>query len=176
MIPEAQLGWMAAILDIQGYVIRKKNPQRVTPQLVLMVETKESAVVQRLCQMTGQQIEMRAKRGPREAFGRRRCIEHCPEQHEHVDESFQMPAIGRWTVTGASAAIVLYNVMPYLVSFDKGYQDTMVTILEQVVLTGPGSGMIKAAIRRLRSLGWELPPALEAKMAEAERSAGAVAA
>jgi len=157
-IPTAQLGWMAGILDLKGSIIRKRNKQRATPQLVLIVETKQIAIVRQLSRMTGTNPELQAEK-PIEPWMRRGCIEHCPDQHVHVKyEKTSMPAIARWTITGAAMGVVLYNVLPFLHNDEKPFTEAMEAAFAQIVPDGQGRGAVEKAIRRLADLGWEIPP------------------
>ena len=114
-IPMYQLGWMAGILDMKGVIIGKKNKQRATPQLVLMVETKQVEVIRGLSAMTGTSPDFQPAKDVEE-WMRRGCVDHCPEKHVHVGHDYpkQMPATARWTVTGAAMAVVLHNVLPFV--------------------------------------------------------------
>lgn len=155
-IPLKDLGWMAGVIDLKGKVVRKKNTQRATPQLVLYVETKEQKVIQKLSKLTGTNPEVRKSHALKE-WMRRGCMEHCPEAHVHVeDDPTMMPMIARWTTTGASAAVILHNLIPYMVSSEKmtAYLNEM---LENTVFSGQGSGMVLSSITRLSKLGWKLP-------------------
>lgn len=150
------LAWLAGIFDMKASLIRKKNKLRNTPQIVLYIESKNHAVVRTVARMTGTSPEMQPAKKPA-AWMRRSCAEHCPEAHVHVgDAEWRMPAITRWTITGAAAAVVLYNVMPYMRT-DDGLSEGLAEIFSQVVTTGQGWGAIRAALRRLRDLGWALP-------------------
>lgn len=154
MIPLHQLGWMAGVVDLKGKIIQKANKSRATPQIVLFVESKDAAIIRELSRMTGTGPEM--MRIPEKAtFYRRPCSDHCPDMHSHVNET-QFPQVARWTVTGAAIAVILYNLMPFLRS-DKGFDQLYVTLLEQMSLTGQGSGATVKSLRRLHSLGWDLP-------------------
>jgi len=164
-ISQAQLGWMAAVLDLKGMCIRKRNKTRATPQLVLVVESREHAVIRKLAEMTGSNPEAKRPADIKE-WMRRGCVEHCPQPHQHVhDEKWSMPLTSRWTVTGVVAGIVLYNLAPYFVS-DKPYAAFAEEALRNAVLTGQGSGASKAAIARLVTLGWDLPPELASDLLE----------
>ena len=165
MIPPNKLGWMAAVLELRGNVVTKKNQMRATPQMVLYVDSKNVSVIRELSRLTGTAAEAQKARTAKD-FMRRGCSTHCPEAHVHVDDLWQLPPIGRWSITGAGAAIVLYNVLPYLASDDKGFKEIMDEILEYVVLTGQGSGATKATIKRLVSLGWELPSAIVKELSD----------
>lgn len=170
-IPIQKLGWVAGVLDLKGRVVTKKNRSRATPQFVLMVETKDMAVIRELCSLTGTQVESKPERKLPD-WMRRPCAEHCPDKHEHVHMTsenrpydWRMPAMGRWTATGASAAIVLHNVLPYSLA-NLGLEVALHSLLEQAALTGQGSGATLKAIRRMRDLGWDLPEKFEAALNE----------
>lgn len=155
-ITKADLGWMAAVIDMKGIVVTKKNRMRATPQYVLKIESKHFPVIRRLGQLTGTQPEASRER-PIKDFMRRGCAEHCPEQHVHINEDAMMPPVGTWTITGAGAAIVLYNLLPYMTCDHMGYTEIMNRIFAQATLTGQGSGTTRAALFRLMNLGWKLP-------------------
>lgn len=164
-IPIQKLGWVAGVLDLKGRVVTKKNKQRATPQFVLMVETKDMAVIRELCSLTGTRVEAKAERRLPE-WMRRPCAEHCPEKHEHVHANdarpydWKMPPMGRWTATGAAAAVILYNVLPFSLA-NLGLEVALQALVDQATLTGQGSGATIAAIRRMKELGWELPEKFE---------------
>lgn len=157
MIDPAKLGWAAAILDLQGHVVQKKNPTRATPQVVLIVDTASVIVVQGLCALTGSNVEMKQQKYKLpQQWKRRACTEHCPEAHVHMEVS--MPLTGRWTVTGVAAAIVLHNLRPYLLTWDaKGWGVAYEQCMDTATLTGQGSGATRPTIARLAGLGWDLP-------------------
>lgn len=177
-IPIQKLGWVAGVLDLKGRVVTKKNKQRATPQFVLMVETKDMAIIRELCSLTGTRVEAKAERKVPE-FMRRPCSEHCPEKHEHVhteggrDYDWKMPPVARWTATGAAAAVILHNVLPFSLA-NLGLEVALQALLDQATLTGQGSGATMAAIRRMKELGWELPEKFERAAEEADIKAGTV--
>lgn len=162
MIPVSKLAWVGAILDMKGSIIHKKNQMRRTPQLVLMVETKQIDVVRELSKLTGTNAELQKPRTAKD-FMRRACSDHCPEAHVHQNDNWQMPAIARWTITGAGAGIVLHSVMPYMVT-DRGFTEMMRDTLKNAVIFGQGAGATMVMVKRLYSLGWELPPEISAKL------------
>lgn len=168
-LPMHQLGWMAGIVDLKGRILRKNNKTRKTMQLVLSVDTKEIAIVRKLSAMTGTRPELQAAQ-LRPDFMRRNCSEHCPEQHVHVGtEEFYMPQIARWTITGAGMVVVLSSLLPFL-SIDRGWDQAVEDATNQTVFHGPGSGMVKSALFRLKELGWDLPVLYEAHLQEEEES------
>lgn len=164
MIPPEKLGWIAAVLDFKGNIIRKNNKTRATPQLVMMVESKNWDIIRELARLTGSMAEPQKERNARD-FMRRGCQVHCPKPHVHVPDEWKLPPISRWTITGAGVAIVLYNVLPYMTSASqKGFPALMQEATDNLVLTGQGSARVKETIRRLESLGWVLPPAVLDKL------------
>ena len=155
---------MAGVVDLKGRLVFKNNRQRATTQVVLMVETKEYAVVRQLSALTGTKPEQRDQR-PLKEFMRRGCADHCPEAHVHVQDEQVMPAIARWTVTGAGMVVVLDNLMPYL-TIDRGYTEAMAQVRSVTTLEGQGSGAVLKSLRRLQEHGWELPEDYAAALVE----------
>src|SRR6266536_1419770 len=154
MIQEFELAWMAGIIDLKGKVYQKANKTRKTKQTVLLVESKEILIIEKLGNLTGTSPEYLTDRKSPD-FMRRGCVEHCPDQHIHLREEPTMPAVARWTKTGAGAAIVLYNISPYLVSNRDYFRIVEEIIIGNRVESGQGIGMINAAIKCLSDLGWD---------------------
>jgi hypothetical protein len=163
VIPPEKLAWMAAILDIQGRIHRKDNQARATPQLVLRVDSSHLSVIGELCRLTGGSVEPRPP-APGKEWDRKGCTEHCAAAHVHVEIGSQ-PSTGRWTVTGAAAAVVLHNVIPYMLT-DRGMEAMMTEALENVNLAGRSGNNARRAVRRLAQLGWVLPEKIAAQAAE----------
>lgn len=164
-ISKADLGWMAAVIDMKGHVIRKQNKTRKTPQLVLTVDTKDRRIAVRLSRLTGTQPDMKTM-APVDKFLRRGCAEHCPEPHVHVlDDQYPAtpPTTTRWTLTGVAMAVVLANLEPYMSTYDEysGYVDT---IMAFAVTEGQGVGQVRASATRLKKLGWTIPPKIAGKL------------
>ena len=166
MLPEYKLGWVAGVLDFKATIVRKKNRQRATPQLVIMVESTNTAVIDELARLTGGTPEPKTARQTKE-WMRRGCTIHCPEPHMHHEGPgpWSLPPIGRWTITGAGLAIVLHNVIPYMVT-DKGMKEAMEDALAHLVTSGRGVGQVRATVVRLAELGWDLPPQIKDKISE----------
>lgn len=166
-ISKADLGWMAAVIDMKGHVTRKSNKSRRTPQLVLVVDVKDSRIARRLAAMTGSTVEVKEHMPPSKAFYRRGCVEHCPDAHVHVDEdnAWQMPEVFRWTATGAAMAIVLVNLAPFMSTYEE-HADDVEMALVNMAASGPGSGAVKAAVKRLAGLGWGIPNDIDASFKE----------
>jgi hypothetical protein len=163
MVPAEKLAWMAAILDMQGRIHRKDNLTRATPQLVLRVDSSYLSVIRELCRLTDSNAEPRPPR-PGKEWDKRGCAEHCGEAHIHCEIGVQ-PSTGRWTLTGAAAAVVLFNVIPFMVT-DRGMEDMMNEALENVNLAGRAGNGARQAVQRLARLGWELPEKIAGQAAE----------
>jgi hypothetical protein len=172
VITPVNLAWMAGVLDVKGAVTVKNNKSRRTPQVVLYVDTKEHRVGRRLSALTG--VKPEPKEAQKVPFARRGCREHCLEPHVHVMEDgeypWQMPETTRWSLTGATAAAVLLSLRPYMTTYSD-YAGDVATILENLVTTGQGTGMVRASLDRLRELGWVIPAEIEEKMQENQKEA-----
>lgn len=157
MIPMNKLGWFAGVIDLKGRARAVNTPSRKNPLLTLRVDSRELPIIRELCSLTGTRATFAPEKHAHE-WQRKGCIEHCPEPHVHIDRT--MPAMGTWHITGAGAAIVLYNLLPFLLS-DRGFTELMDDALAVVPESGPGRHAIDLSIRRLKDLGWEIPPGLE---------------
>lgn len=168
-LQESDLGWIAGTIDLKGVVIRKRNKQRRTTQTVLMVETRHRPIVERLSDYTGTDPSIQTDRKIKEAWKRKGCVEHCPTQHVHIQET-SMPDISRWQVTGSSFVVVMYNVLPHLTKSPKSnsFREAMEEVASTIPLRGQGRAAIDRAIRRLSALGWVIPPYLFLDDGEAE--------
>jgi len=169
-LPMASLGWMAGIIDIKGRLIRKNNQKRKTPQSVLTVDSKDTAIIRRLGSLTGTRPEFKNTKAMSD-FIRRGCNEHCPEAHVHVHDKEWIVEISRWTITGAGLVVVLGNLLPYL-AIDRGYDQAIEEIEEDTVLAGRGSHAVYLTLARLRDLHWDLPPRYEEALKYREKIIG----
>lgn len=159
MLMVSDFAWVAGVIDEKGYITRKKNKSRATPQLVLSVETRHIEIIEELSKLTGVQKDVSEEITPKE-WNRRGCVEHCPPDSKHIhvnSDKWRMPSTSRWAVTGASAAIVLHNTLAFIES-DKDFRETYAEILNNTVTQGQGWTQVKSVIIRLRNLGWDLPP------------------
>lgn len=156
MIPAHQLGWMAGVVDLKGRILFKRNKTRATRQITLAVESKEIGIVKALGRMTGTNPEMHDA-SPLADWMRRGCLEHCPEQHIHAyRDGLMVPAIARWTVSGAAMVTVLENLAPFLL-LDRDYDMATDETRAGLDFTGRGSTSVVRSLRRLENLGWDLP-------------------
>jgi len=164
MISEADKGWFAAILDFQGHVVRRSNGHRAegSEHLTIYVDTKITPITLKMSAMTGTNPEPKENGHAKlkVEWLRRRCAEHCPEAHEHVvaEDEVNMPPTVKWSCSGASAAIILWNLRSYMVSEHEPWDWAMGMCFASTRLSGRGAQAALSAIRRLHLLGWELPP------------------
>ena len=150
------LAWMAGVIEMKGRMKHVANPLRKTAQLVLVVQSRHVVLVERLCEMTGVQMRVQGAK-VMEGKSRKGCAEHCPEPHVHVGP--ELPETAVWAVTGAAAAVVLHNLLPYLCRQDglPEWIDGVVTMLPK---GGRGFTAVKNAVDRLAGLGWAVPEGL----------------
>lgn len=172
-VSPADLGWLAGIIDLKGRLQYRNNSQRAgSRQMTLAIDSKNYAVIHKLSALVGTKPNMRPARPPRE-WMQRPCTEHCPEKHvthQHLaapDVTGAIPQMGRWGISGTAMAVVLYNVIPYLLEWDQ-WTTHMHEAMDSAAFEGPGSGATIASLQRLRALGWDLPPRFEAVLKERE--------
>jgi hypothetical protein len=153
------MAWMAGVIDMRGKTRRVVTPTRKTPLCILVVESRHLPVLRRMARLTGTRLEVGKAKQLSDIF-RRQCVEHCPEAHQHVDKV--LPEVGRWHVSGAGAAIVLANLMPYFGTDNAARHDFVDQVINQIPLKGRGRHAINQTIDRLGRLGWDVPPRLVA--------------
>lgn len=160
----ADLGWMAAVIDLKGRVYVKRNRQRAegSRQIVLMVESSRPAVIRKMSQLTGTNPEARSAR-PMKEFMRRACNEHCEEPHVHVGDERELPPVQRWTATGVALAVIGEALAPFLAQ-DLGLPEYVQEIIGNTDLSGRGSGAVMATLLRMRDLGWPMPKMLHEQL------------
>lgn len=164
MLTQADLGWMAAVIDLRGHVYIKKNKQRAegSRQIVLMVESKRAGIIRRLGELGGTRPEVFQARAVKD-FMRRSCTEHCPEAHVHIGDERTMPSVLRWTATGIAFAIIVSALEPLLAE-DQGFPELAQEILGSTDLLGRGSGAVMATLVRLKDIGWPMPELLHEQL------------
>lgn len=172
IIPPTKLGWLAGVLATRGKTKMVEAPSRAgKPFASLYVETGELMIVKELCRLTGTQGAYRDSVLPVE-WDKRGCAEHCPEPHIHVEREIRQT--GRWHVSGIGAAIVIYNVLPYLLEgqeFTERAHGLMTAALDRAPKRYTrGRHAIEETIRRLESLGWMIPPGLKLPRSEIVRA------
>ncbi len=155
----ADMAWMAGVIDMRGRTRRVASPSRSTPLCVLQVESRHLPVLRRLARLTGTKLGIEPSRELPVSL-RRQCSEHCPDAHQHVHPT--LPEIGRWHISGAGAAIVLANLMPYFHTDNEGRHEFVNQVIDQIPARGRGRHAINLTIARLGRLGWDVPPKLVA--------------
>jgi hypothetical protein len=83
------------------------------------------------------------------------CSDHCPDQHSDVSS-----VVGRWTVQGVRATIVLHTVAPYMRVQGRRARE--------LVEVGRGVGYKTNVVNDMRARGWALPPLREQPRARVE--------
>lgn len=158
------LAWMAAVIEIKGRIRRyDSNAMRATPQLVIRVHSKQLNVLGRMADLTG--IQLRTEEASEiEPSIRRGCNEHCPEAHVHT--RVEVPPMGIWAMTGVAAAVLLYNLMPYLTEDPTKLQSFVDDAINQLPAQNRGRHAIVRAVQRLAALGWSVPPEVDAWLKE----------
>lgn len=157
MISPTKLAWMAGVVDFKGRIVYRRNKQRKnTPQISLVVQCKQMAILRGLSEMTGSTPEM-MKSSPVSEIFRTGCQEHCPDKHVCQSRSdLWMPETSRWTVSGAPMHVVLHSLMPYLI-VDRGYPELIAEIRAATPLSGQGSAQPMGRCAQLMHLGWPIP-------------------
>lgn len=156
-ITEPQKAWMAGILDFRGRFANKKAHNRAYRQIVWTVQSQETGVIRRMCQLIGSKPEVIASRPLSEMF-RRSCVQHCPEAHVHVDrDGINMPGTLRFSVTGTAFVTVHYNLVPYL-QVERPYEELVAEVNATATLAGAGANQVLNRLAELRNLGWAIPP------------------
>lgn len=163
MLDNANKGWFAGILDFQGHVVRRNNGHRAegSEHISIYVDTKITPITMKMSALTGTQPSLKENghASLKVEWLRRGCAEHCPEPHQHVaSEEVNMPPTVKWSASGAAAAIVLWNLRPYMVTEHEPWDWAMGMCLASTRLSGRGAAAALTAIRRLHELGWDLPP------------------
>jgi len=150
-----KLAWMAGVIDMKGRTRRVIHISRRNPLYILQVETSNLVVARQLCKLTGTRVEY-SEAKILEVRSRRGCAEHCPEPHQHVTPV--LPKVGRWHISGAGAAIVLHNLMPYFGGETGNLKQFCVDVFDNLPLGGRGRHAVDQSIKRLSGLGWDVSP------------------
>lgn len=153
----AQKAWMAGILEIRGRIRFTNGEGRKTNQLVLQVRSTQTAVIKRMCELTGTNIGTQEERQI-QITNRRPCTKHCEEPHSHYSNVIGEAAV--WAISGVGAAIVLHNLLPYFIEENAGGLNAVTAnVLNDLPHEGRGRSAVDQTIIRLRGLGWEIPEA-----------------
>ena len=138
MLTEADLAYIAAVIDVMGN-IREMETDTGTRLPLVSVSCPDEALLAYLGEVTDMQAFVTVRR-----YDRHRCTEHCDEPHQHVESRSR-----RWTVNGAKATIILAAVEPY-VRFQRD------RVAEMVAL-GLDAPKKRATPAKMKRLGWPMP-------------------
>ena len=152
MITEADLSWFAGVLDLRAMAIQTKAKEGRKAKFELIVQVYDHRIMDRLRSLTGLAPGKPRVREPKE-WMQRSCTEHCSQSH--VSHSLRPQY--QWQLRGISAAIVMYNVLPYMAHDDLGFAGIIGSIFLNTPLKGNTANAPRAAIKRLSQAGWEIP-------------------
>lgn len=144
--------WMAGVVEMRGkirFVLAANHSQ-----LVLQVQSQHIHLVEKLGELTGTKVGYQDEKTIKSA--RRLCTEHCEEAHVCIVATLKPMAI--WHVSGAAAAIVLFNLTPFIVN-DTGLMLIVDNVLDSLPKEGDlrGRSAVDQMIIRLKKLGWKIP-------------------
>ena len=132
---------VAGVLDVCG-VFRVRMVQNTALPMVAAHST-DPVLLGYLSRVTGVGVT-EVKRN----YSRFGCDEHCAEKHIHVNHSSL-----RWSVTGARAGILIYNVLPHLVLRHEQAEK---------VLDGTADAPFrKPTVQAMGRLGWQVPAGMK---------------
>lgn len=155
MLAVRKMAWCAAVIETRGKIRCVENPLRASIQLILQVQSSRIAVVDRVGELTGSNVTYSERK--KLEYVRKPCLDHCTDAHAHVAN--EIPPMALWAVTGAAAAIVLDNLIPFIV-VDDGLQLVVDNVIAGLPKSGQGRPAIEQAIIRLRKKGWRIPDGL----------------
>jgi hypothetical protein len=136
-LPETDIAYIAAVLDTTGRLTTRKSAGHELPLVEL--NCKNYPLLDYLADVTS--TATFATQRDYQRFG---CQEHCAEKHVHT-----ISHSARWSIVGAKATIVLYNIEPYV--FLRRPE------VEELLAIGLGCEARSNTIRDMRSKGWEIP-------------------
>lgn len=143
MMDQRTVAYVAGVVDLLG-LIRIRYAED-TPLPVVQVHGKYMSTLEYLGELTGTKaIETRRE------YTRAGCAEHCKEKHMHITSTS-----GRWSVTGAKATVLLWNMQPYL-RVKKDAADGALAV-------GLRTKFKQGTVDKMRQLGWEIPSELEGR-------------
>lgn len=136
MIDVARLAYVAAVIDSLGGV-RVRHASGT--DLPMVYAHGNADVLATLGEWTGTRVVV-----TRRNYSRAGCAEHCPHPHQHI-----VSVSGRWSLTGAKATVVLWNVRPYL----RVHADDA----RAALVVGTAAPFKPATPAKMAALGWDLP-------------------
>lgn len=140
LTPE-RLAYVAGVVDARAHIEVTNRHGR--PQPRLSVTTRRRPLLDHLAALTGTNVSVDDR-----GYERRGCGEHCAEPHVHV-----VRQSAKWRVDCGRATVVLYNVLPLLVS---QVDDARRALLAGLDAWPPARGNTGA---QMAALGWPIPDA-----------------
>ncbi len=139
MIPESDLAYLAGVVDVLGRIwSRPSSNGRRLP--LLEINGNRPELLAWLGEITSTDIIPTSR-----DYMRSGCEEHCPQQHVHTISNST-----RWSVTGAKATIVLFNIEPFI--FLRRPE------VEFALGLGMMAEMRAQTVRDMKTNGWAVPP------------------
>lgn len=145
MIADTELAYIAAVVDLQARLTTRPSPNGRLP--VVEINGNNWPLLEWLSKMTNS-----ASFETRRDYQRYGCSEHCSDKHIHTTSHS-----GRWSVTGAKATILLFNIEPFVWLKRPD--------VEQLLGLGLMSEMRSQSINDMKRLGWALPLQAQGKKA-----------
>ncbi len=141
MITEEDLYYVAGLLDARCTVLMVKSSSG--NRMAMQVQFGGSLPVLRYLHdnIGGNVVGPQAKE-----YLRHKCLEHCEEAHKII---FRMKA--NWRIRGSGAAILLYNVKPYML----GWTTKMEEHYQQELLSR--HKWSQDHVLSLKARGWNIP-------------------
>lgn len=137
MLDATTLAYVAGVVDLHGVIRTRVSGDSLLPQL--SVNGPNTAMLTFLGDLTGTRAIVR-----RRQYSKAGCSEHCGEKHQHV-----VSVSGTWSVSGAKATIVLWNIRPFM--------RLQVEAATSAVVQGLDAPIKPATLTKMFELGWDLP-------------------
>lgn len=137
MIATDDLAYMAGVVDLLG-LIRTRMAENTELPLVQM-HGQHMPILQYFGERTGTKAIV-----TRRDYTRAGCAEHCQEKHQHI-----VSVSGRWSVTGAKATVLLWNLRPFL--------RVKADLADRALAVGLNTRFKQGTAEKMRRLGWEIP-------------------
>jgi hypothetical protein len=158
MITEADKAWVAGILDLRALTFQVKSGKAKRKYLELQVSTLEPRIAARLYKLSGREFRpSNTHRYPNE-WMKRACSEHCQQFHVQYES---LRPMHQWQVRGTAAAIIMWNVLPYMTHTDLGFRELIAEVFARTPYHGKPGNAPRAVIRRLHKVGWKMPPQIQ---------------
>lgn len=137
MIPASDLAYIAGAVDLIGNIRTRLAGDTELPMIAM--SGNNAAMLNYLADVTGTRAVV-----TRRAYSKAGCAEHCSEKHQHV-----VSASGRWSVTGAKATVVLWNLRPFV--------RLQAEALRAALVVGLGANHKPGTVAKMAALGWDVP-------------------